>query len=143
MDAAGINSGAVCPYCLRATEMVDAAEVYGQSYAGRFWMYLCRPCDAYVGTHPGTTRALGRLANKELREWKKLAHRYFDVLWRQKMQNGFSKTKARNLGYKWLSEQLGIPQKNTHIGMFDVAECQAVVAVCKPYSMKILAKENK
>ena len=30
-------------------------------------IYICKPCDAYVGVHKGTDKALGRLANKELR----------------------------------------------------------------------------
>ena len=35
--------------------------------------------------------------------------------------------------YKWLSEQLGMPRKDTHIGMFDVDQCKRVVEICKPY----------
>lgn len=38
-----------CPYCGERAEFVDSAEVYhGQSYG---LIYLCRPCDAYVGCH--------------------------------------------------------------------------------------------
>jgi len=45
-------------------------------------IYLCRSCDAYVGVHKGTDKPKGRLANAELREYKKKAHSAFDPLWR-------------------------------------------------------------
>ena len=63
-----ILAGKICPYCGKETELIDSAEVYqGVSYG---WMYICRPCDAYVGCYKGTTKALGRLANAELRKYK-------------------------------------------------------------------------
>jgi hypothetical protein len=34
-------------------------------------------------------------------------------------------------GYRWLSEQLGIPYKKTHIGYFSLEECLKVVEVCQ------------
>lgn len=124
------HNGKVCPYCGQPTEYVDSEVIYGRTYG---MVYLCRPCDAWVGTHKGTDRALGRLANAELREWKKKAHGYFDALWKRKMQQGASKQKARGLAYKWLSGELGIPPKETHIGMFDVDQCKKVVEVCRKY----------
>lgn len=135
-----IFSGKLCPYCDNKTELVDTSEVYGENYSKRAWMYLCRKCGAYVGTHPKTTKALGRLADANLRNWKKLAHHYFDALWKQKMKQGLSKTKARALAYQWLSNQLGMPPERTHIGMFDVVECKSTVQVCEPYAIRIFAK---
>lgn len=125
-----MHNGKVCPYCGHGTEYVDSEVIYGRSYG---MVYICRPCDAWVGVHKGTDRALGRLADAELREWKKKAHGYFDILWKQKMQQGIGKQKARGLAYKWLSDELGIPPKETHIGMFDVDKCKKVVEVCRKY----------
>lgn len=64
-----------CDYCGRQAEYVDSKVVYGKSYG---MMYLCRNCMAYVGVHKGTDKPLGRLANAELRYWKKRAHAVFD-----------------------------------------------------------------
>lgn len=86
--------------------------------------YLCAPCDAYVGCHPGTINPLGRLANAELRRAKKAAHAAFDPKWRE---GGMKRQQA----YKWLSEQLGITREECHIGMMDVDLCRRVVEVCK------------
>lgn len=69
--------GKVCPYCGRPTDLVDSEIIYGRSYG---MIYLCRPCDAYVGINKVTGLSLGRLANKELREAKKEAHYWFDQI---------------------------------------------------------------
>lgn len=68
-----------CDYCGRETEYVDSKVIYGKSYGK---IYLCRNCMAYVGVHKGTDKPLGRLANAELRNWKKAAHAVFDPLWK-------------------------------------------------------------
>ena len=124
-----------CPYCGKRPEHVDSKVVYGRSYG---MIYLCKPCNAYVGTHRDKPKkALGRLANKQLREAKKLAHKYFDQLWQRKMlKDNIKKHEARTLAYKWLSKQLSVPLRFTHIGMFDEDLCNKVVEVCKPYYKK-------
>lgn len=114
-----------CDYCGSAAALVDSAEVYGRSYGP---MWLCRPCDAYVGTHKNSRNhaPLGRLANRELREAKKAAHAAFDPLWR-------SGRKDRQQAYGWLSEQLEIPMAKTHIGMFDLDLCRRTIEVCRKF----------
>ena len=57
----------MCPYCGERAVYTNSKEVYGRSYG---MIYLCRPCDAYVGVHDGTAKPLGRLANAELRAAK-------------------------------------------------------------------------
>ncbi len=120
-----IMEGRICPYCMNQTQYVDSSVVYGRSYG---MIYLCKPCDAYVGVHKGTNEALGRLADKDLRFWKKEAHKYFDALWRRKKSKG-----ARSRGYAWLAKQLKISPELCHIGMFDIKTCQEAVNLCKPY----------
>ena len=119
----------ICPYCGKRAEFVDSAEVYhGRSYG---MIYLCRPCDAYVGCHdfpPGDVPK-GRLANGELRRWKIAAHAAFDPLWK----NGPFKHR-RNGAYAWLAEKMGLPKEETHIGMFDVEQCKQVIQICKERS---------
>jgi hypothetical protein len=124
----------ICPYCNSAAELMrDSTPVYGMDY-GPVW--ICRPCNAWVGVHKDSPRfaALGRLANAELRKAKTAAHDAFDRLWQAKIQReGCSRKTARRAGYRWLAEQLGIPGKECHIGMFDVATCRRVVEICTPY----------
>jgi hypothetical protein len=119
--------GRHCPYCTKKSEFVDSEVIYGRSYG---MVYYCKDCDAYCGVHKGTDESLGRLANKELRKFKKDAHECFDRLWRAKMGKGFSKHEARSKAYQWLSKQMKIKQEHTHIGMFDVKECELVIEIC-------------
>lgn len=117
-----IFTGKICPYCKGETEFVDSSEVYRESHG---MIYLCRPCKSWVGIHKDSERAaLGRLANAELREWKKKAHDAFDPIWK-------SNLKSREQAYDWLSEKLGVPRHYTHIGFFGVETCKKLVAICK------------
>ena len=105
--------------------MIDSAEIYnGTSYGP---IYICRPCNAYVGTHKFTDKPLGRLANAELRELKKQAHEVFDKIWKLKYKRG------RHQAYYWLSKQLERPFDYTHIGMMDEESCRKTIAVSKKY----------
>lgn len=130
----GIYSGKICPYCNGNTVFVDSKEVYGKSYG---MIYLCRPCEAWVGVHKGTKNALGRLANSELRDAKKEAHFYFDKLWIEKIKRGTLRRRARSKAYRWLSEELGTKPSETHIGWFDLEMCKKVVILCKPIVDKL------
>lgn len=90
-----------CDYCGRRAEYVDSRIVYGMS---RGKIYLCRNCMAYVGVHKGTDKPLGRLANAELRRWKKAAHHAFDPLWKFGPFKGH-----RDAAYGWLAQKWGSP----------------------------------
>ncbi|MDR1200877.1 MAG: DUF3268 family zinc-finger domain-containing protein [Tannerellaceae bacterium] len=123
----------VCPYCGGKVELVDSSEIYGRSYG---LMYLCKPCEAYVGVHKGTDKALGTLANKELRDARKQAHYHFDVIAKTSLINeiwgkyipGLSN---RNKAYLWLSMQLGVEPDECHIALFDIDTCKKVVEISK------------
>lgn len=111
MDAALVVR---CPYCGEQATLKDSSVVYnGRSY-GLIWD--CRPCDAYVGVHKNSPNSapLGRLANAELRQWKIKAHAALDPLW-------------KGGRYQLAAKLLNIPERQTHIGMFDVERCQALV----------------
>lgn len=113
----------ICPYCGERAEFVDSKIVYGKSYGK---IYLCRKCLAYVGVHKGTDKPLGRLANAELRYWKKAAHAAFDPIWKYGRFRGY-----RNAAYGWLAGRMGLPVEETHIGMFDVAQCKKAIQICR------------
>jgi hypothetical protein len=111
-----------CPYCRRPAKLVDAAEVYGRNWAKGGKLWLCRPCEAWVGCHRGsaTHKPLGRLANAELRRWKQKAHDLFDRLWRDGAM-------SRKEAYAWMAGAMGIPVGKAHIGMFGVDQCRELI----------------
>jgi len=120
-----IATGQTCPYCLQPSVLTGADVIYGRAYADKY-IYLCRPCDAYVGCHPGTVNALGRLADKELRQWKQVAHSYFDPMWK-------GRKGKRTAAYDWMAKEMNIDRGEAHIGMFTVIQCQQLVELCKPF----------
>ncbi|MES2910563.1 MAG: zinc-finger-containing protein [Pseudomonadota bacterium] len=126
-----------CRYCLKPAVLLkfgDEGYPYQWDY-GPVWN--CAPCHAYVGCHPGTENALGGLANAELREMRQKAHAAFDPLWKGKMRRDkMAKGPARRAGYRWLSEQLGIPVKKTHIAYMNLGECERVIEVCNAVHSK-------
>ncbi len=119
----------VCPFCNSSVSLVDSAKVYHCSYG---FIYLCDSfpdCDARVGCHSNSIKPLGTLANRELRQWRSLAHRYFDPLW----QSGIFT--SRQAAYKWLARAMGLPPALTHVAMFNIRQCQRVIAVVKQFQM--------
>lgn len=115
----------ICSYCGRQAKLVTGAEIYPHRRdLHKKLIWSCKPCGAYVGTHEGTEKPLGRLANEELRNWKMKAHKAFDPKWR-------SGEMKRQEAYKWLSNQLDIDREKCHIGMFDIDMCKRVIEVCE------------
>lgn len=64
---------------------------------------------------------------KELRVLRKIAHFYFDPLWRV---GPFDSQKA---AYHWLEEQLGL-REEAHIKLFDEDTCRLTIDLCKNFA---------
>lgn len=65
-----------CPYCGSPVILRSADGIYRENANGTM-LYVCKRypvCDAYVRTHPGTSRPVGTLANRELRSLRREAH---------------------------------------------------------------------
>lgn len=104
-----------CNICQGKVVYISNARVYGSGYC-----YYCTGCGAYVGTHkPWPDKALGILADGEMREWKMKCHGVFDPFWKRK-----GKRKTRGALYGRLAEQMGIPVDDCHFGYFDLAELE-------------------
>lgn len=137
-----------CQYCGDEAMLHETSiHIYGKDY-GPVWQ--CQLCAAYVGCHPGTFKALGRLANKELRGWKMKTHEHLDALYKrraskdiQKMNSPSKRTMAKTYGrsrgkaYAWLAEQMGLDGKECHIGYFTVEQCKRAVEICQPYTQNM------
>ena len=76
-----------------------------------------------VGCHKGTKRPLGSVANETLRLKRMETHHVFDSFWRRK---GMTRTQA----YRWLAKKLDLPVKRTHIGGFEMDQCQMTIDLC-------------
>lgn len=126
-----------CPYCGKPARRASAADVYGAdksaSFSERvFWQ--CQPCDAYVGTHPGTDAPLGTLANRGLRRLRVQVHALLDPLWR-----GSPDKRMRTVAYAFLARRLGITERNCHVGLFDEALCERALSALRGVTVESLS----
>lgn len=106
-----------CSYCKSPATLVDSSAFNAKSY-GPVW--ACLPCEAYVGVHPGTTKPLGTLANRELRNLRVMAHRQFDRLWRERHM-------TRSQAYLWLKKVFDLSWDEAHIAMFGPERCMDLI----------------
>ena len=115
-----------CNLCGGEVEYISNAEIYGRKY-GSGYCYHCKKCGAYVGTHkPWPKKAMGILANEEMREWKKKCHALFDPFWKESK----SKQRRRRNLYVRLAGEMEIDVKDCHFGYFDLNQLK--------YAYKIL-----
>src|SRR5688572_15421813 len=118
----------VCPFCGSRVVFCTNDVLYGELKGDWPYIYRCvsNRCDSYVGVHPNTDMPLGTLANLETRRYRRLAHVYFDSIWRTgKMR--------RRAAYEWLAKELGISSGQCHIALFDVEQCKRVVDIVDKY----------
>ena len=108
----------ICPYCGGKVIFTDSAVLYGGKSYGM--VYLCTNCNASVGVHRGTKIPLGTLANAALKMKRRETHAVFDGYWKA---HNIPRTDA----YKWLAQQMGLPEYRTHIGQMDMAQCEQVI----------------
>jgi hypothetical protein len=116
-----------CDYCGGRAALLKGRDIYphrGDLCDKPF--YACRPCGAWVGCHPGTTKPLGRLADQHLRKAKMRVHALLDPLWR-------SGQIKRSSVYARLADHMGIPPKECHVGMFSLERCALAESVLRSW----------
>ena len=107
-----------CPYCGKEAVMVTSKQFYGRDYKTNIW--LCGPCEAYVGTHKNTKTPLGTLAKSKLRQLRKTAHSLVDPMWR-------SGKMTRTQVYDWIAQEMNIPKDDAHIALFNEKQCSIII----------------
>ena len=110
-----------CPYCGKQAKWVSNELIYGKRYGTSYMIWLCKPCDAYVGCHCNTKSPLGTLANAELRKWRTKAHKVIDPLWHG---GGLSRKEV----YQMLHDKFG---REIHIGTSDIETCNQIIKLMK------------
>lgn len=137
----------ICPYCGQESRLVYGHETHKNNRRWRDYRnkqyFFCRDCDAYVRVS-SNGKAIGTLANAELRKKRIEAHQAFDRLWQPiELRNVTKKPiMTRPQAYKYLADVLGLSAKDTHISKFDIAQCEKTIKIAermripKPPKMK-------
>ncbi|MCG1029288.1 hypothetical protein J5S49_13405 [Virgibacillus halodenitrificans] len=120
-----------CPYCGNLAEFISSKNFYGTDYGTN--LYVCRQCDARVGTHGKGKTPLGTMANNQLRTLRKLCHKHFDPKWKYK---GKARQQARRQAYAWLQDVMGLSPQEAHIGKFNEDQCRKLLKI-------LLKKDDK
>jgi len=120
-----------CPYCFKSVEFITSKEFYGVDYKTN--LYVCRPCDARVGTHGNSDKALGTLANKQLRALRMACHYSFDKTWKTRRRR---KNAARTRAYRWLQAEMNLTEQEAHIGRFDVEQCKKLLSIMNKMTLE-------
>lgn len=111
-----------CPYCNTQLQQATGQQVYpGRKDLFKKILWVCEPCDARVGCHPGTDKPLGFAANAKLRRLRNETHRVFDVIWKDG-------SKTRKEAYAWLREAFG---EEVHIATSDAKRCREIINLCE------------
>jgi len=114
----------ICPFCDSPAEWVSHAEIYnGKVYNEKAHMiWLCRQCDAYVGTHQNSKRPLGQMANAHMRKARKMTKELF--INKCLMGNWNCNAILKNAAYAMLADRMGISTDACHFGDFTVEQCR-------------------
>jgi len=111
----------ICPFCKKEAKWCDNVERYGKRYGKSYMCYWCEPCDAYVGCHNNTQKALGTMANQDLRSRRMLAHSVLDPLWKSGKYN-------RHQVYSILKKHFGY---EVHVGSSNEEQCDKIIKFIK------------
>lgn len=112
----------ICLYCGGKVILTDSSAIYGEKSKGN--IYFCTNCNASVGCHKGTAKPLGTLANSVLKMKRRETHVIFDQWWK-------ANNMTRSQGYSELAKKMKLPKYRTHIGQFDMAQCEQVINICR------------
>ena len=114
----------ICPYCKTKAQWVSHSEIYnGKVFNEKAHMiWLCKPCDAYVGCHQNTKQPLGTIVNAATRRARKLTKEAFIKNYLRGNWN--CKPVMKNMAYETLAERMGISKKKCHFAMFDIETCR-------------------
>ncbi len=116
----------ICPDC--GAPMVLRNSCFGKFYGCSRWPV----CKATHGAHPNGD-PLGIPADHETKQWRIKAHAAFDTLWNKKSSRGRKRGKA----YKWMQKAMGLTEAEAHIGRFDIAQCQKLIALVEKRKLAI------
>lgn len=116
----------VCRYCGGKIIKTSTHQIYEKSHEP---IYLCTNCNAYVSCDKRTGKPLGKVANSALRMKRRETHVIFDGFWHRQ---GWSRSKA----YKWLALSMHLPERDAHIGNFEMDECEQVIRLCRSWKQQ-------
>jgi len=119
-----ISSGKVCSYCQCETKVVTNNGIYGPTF-----IQCSMNPDHYVGTYQSGI-ALGRLADRSLRQKITAAHSIFNSLLENKI------FKSHEDAYAWLSNVMKLSEKETDFWLFNEEQSDNAIRIITRYKRR-------
>ena len=119
-----IFSGKVCSYCQCETKVVTNNGIYGPTF-----IQCSMNPDHYVGTYQSGI-ALGRLADRSLRQKITAAHSIFNSLLENKI------FKSHEDAYAWLSNVMKLSEKETDFWLFNEEQSDNAIRIITRYKRR-------
>jgi archaellum component FlaF (FlaF/FlaG flagellin family) len=119
-----IFSGKVCSYCQCETKVVTNNGIYGPTF-----IQCSMNPDHYVGTYQSGI-ALGRLADRSLRQKITVAHSIFNSLLEKKI------FKSHEDAYAWLSNVMKLSEKETDFWLFNEEQSDNAIRIITRYKRR-------
>ncbi len=113
----------ICPECGAPMALRETRKyTYPNGDPRKFWGCSRWPeCNGIHGAHPDGS-PLGTPATAEVKQWRIKAHAALDSLWKS---GGMKRGKA----YRWMQKAMGMTEEEAHVGKFDAAQCQQLIAL--------------
>lgn len=110
-----------CNLCGGVVVVKHYNEIYSKHIDAKYpWSYVCTCCDARVGIHKDTNIPLGYLADEPLRIRRIAVKTKFIALYKNRGNYFYGDKSA---AYRWLSQTMGLCNKNCHFGFFNTEQC--------------------
>jgi uncharacterized Zn finger protein (UPF0148 family) len=124
-----IREGKACSYCNNVSPLIKETK-FGK-------IVECPICFARVSYSKYTGWAKGSLANAELRQQRRIAHYHSEILIKRKMaKNNVNQSKAKELLYHWLSEQIKLDFVMDSIAELFIDETVKIIDIMKTLTKK-------
>lgn len=122
-----------CPTC-RGSASIRPRSWIGHDSGGNVLACDNYPdCDTYVGVHRYTLRPMGRMATREVRWKRSVAHTWIDQMWQD---YGYSRQQA----YEWVAETLGLTDREAHVAKLSEGQLDTLIEAARAVVRK-LARE--
>jgi hypothetical protein len=119
-----------CVECGGQGKMASGESLFPKRPERHGRMFFACVCGAWVSCHKGTAIPAGRPGSDATRKLRHLAHEALDALWRRDGSTPVATGHARAKAYKWLSRELGLPERQTHLGWMGPDHLRRVIELC-------------
>lgn len=131
-----------CRYCGGPAQLSTGRQIYPtKPLLAHLKLWVCLPCDAWVGCYEDSDRPRGPLADKKLRVARENLHDEMEPICRLMMeQRGGDIESVRQKMLGWLVAQLNLPPDMAAVSRIEYEDCIRALVLCKDLMRQLETK---